>query len=202
MDESTLLALLDQFELLGTAWHGHPARRAEAATKAPQFPRGKHNAALREWARELAFEAQRRGINSRPFADVAANATWFSDPDLRRSIEQLRAILRAAVPASVATLAGPEVPGGDSHGDDGNYVLVTHLSGWQSHFPTYKRLRSFLASEASIRSRPRGANRFEVHAADWLRFCALKEKERFDQLDGVAQAIDQQSPKRGPTSAK
>jgi len=74
----------------------------------------------------------------------------------------------------------PENPIIDSASDESAFVLMSHL--YAEQFDSLKKCGRFLDKHPEIRQKKPAANRRLVHAGDWKRFWAEKEKQRWDAL--------------------
>lgn len=105
LNNRTALKLLQQFEGLGEILYCHCAterpgdRQVALSETFPDVDDGPET--LRCWARSLAQLAYSKGANPDPFADIAAHPYRFTDPEVARAIEKVRARIISVEPIEV-----------------------------------------------------------------------------------------------------
>jgi hypothetical protein len=71
--------------------------------------------------------------------------------------------------------------------DDSAYQLASKL--WPGRFETYKQFRAFLRDNPTIRTKKPGKSRLLVHAGDFIRCYALRERHEFAQMDAPSENV-------------
>jgi hypothetical protein len=90
--------------------------------------------------------------------------------------------IRAAFDALAGRLKQKELP------DLSGYVLASQL--WPRSFESYKRLGAFLKKHPQIRTDKTSRQRLLIHAGDFHRAVAVRDKQSFDALDAPAKQIE------------
>ena len=84
----------------------------------------------------------------------------------------------------------PADPLAETPPDSDAYVRIGKV--WSEHFDTYPKAKKFLADHPEIRTRKPSSNRFEVHAADWVKHWTEQQSEPTDdQIEDYLEGVEQ-----------